>query len=99
VITEPEFKDWLDHPVTRRVKSMLEKKQIGIMKAWAAGNLTAAEGDATLQMNAKAIGQCDSIDFVLNLDFETYEAEIDDGERKQVTPAGARDFDQGSGSE
>lgn len=93
VVTEPEFKEWLEHPVTKAVRKMLGKVVADHQEAWASGDFTAATIDAAIQMNAKAIGYTQALQYVLSLSHAEYEEVITDASPAQgnVPPPSAFD--------
>jgi len=100
IITEPEFKEWLTHPVTIAVRDMLAKKREDIKELLVMGRFTHENPGATAQDTANAIGECSGLQFAATFNFEEYESEIDDGnERERIAPEGSGSADTGGGSE
>lgn len=68
-MTEHEFTGWLVDPVTKAVFALLAVRKEELKERWASGAFTDQGQFATAIANAKAIGQCEEISFVLDLDF------------------------------
>lgn len=90
-LTEEEFKEWKSHPGTRAVMEILASKRESLRQAWEGGSFTDYEAGTTALINVGNIGTCKGYAFVMDLDYEAYLGEIDDG---KSVGAGA----QGSGS-
>lgn len=93
-LTPEEFASWLQDPVTQAVRECLRKQRRDIMERWAAGRFTHENAGASAQSSAEAIGECKALLWAAELDFETYESEMTDGEYKRNTPPGGGSADQ-----
>ena len=76
--TEQEFKDWLEHPATQAIHRTLRNWQQGLKDNWASGSYTDMSQYGTAILNAKAIGTCEALDRVIEIDFEQLVGESDD---------------------
>lgn len=61
-------------------KQVLPAKLLQLQRDWASGAFMGAHRDATLQMNARAIGAADVIQSLLELDYEGMKGELEDGQ-------------------
>lgn len=75
--TEQEWKEWQQHPVTLSLQQVLRNWQHELKEQWASGAFTDQSQFATAISNAKAIGNCEAIDRVINLEYEQLEGEMD----------------------
>ena len=67
-MTEQEWTEWKQHPMTVRLFKYLEQERQKIVNGWAGGHLTSPSIDETVQMNAKGIGAVQCIDELLNIE-------------------------------
>lgn len=67
---ELAFKDWLEHPVTRAFQAFLGREQERLKNAWAGGAFTDMGQFGTAILNAKAIGQCETLEMLKTLEAE-----------------------------
>ena len=72
---EQDFIDWLDHPVTQKFMSFLARRKDDLKEQWASGTFTHVERYAAAIANAKAIGQCEELSRMLELQFDQIEPE------------------------
>lgn len=89
MITEEEFLDWKQHPVTKAVMELLAAKREQMRQDWEGGSFTDYDKGAMALVNVGNIGTCRGYAFVQDLDYEQYLTEIDDGESKRIGPAGS----------
>lgn len=75
--TERDFSDWLQHPVTKLLRTYLEAKREGLKNQWAQGEFTYQEGYATAIKNAEAIGACVVYSDLLELEYEDIAGDSD----------------------
>lgn len=68
--TEAEFKEWLEHPVTIAFRAALKQRADDYAKGWEGGSFTDASGDATIQLNSKAIGNVQALRAVLEMGYD-----------------------------
>jgi hypothetical protein len=78
MIAESEFKEWLDHPVTREMMKLIEAKTEALKTEWMNGNYTAATRDETLIRNVSNLGMAQALRQIRELEYENF-LEIDDG--------------------
>jgi len=98
MISDHEFDEWLEHPVTRAVREMLSKKREDIKELLATGHFTHETADKMAIDTAGAVGECTGLDFAATLMFEDYESEVLDGKPKRATPEGEGSVDSGMGA-
>lgn len=79
MITEQEFAEWLEHPVTRGVRELLELKRDELRRQWEGGSFTDYSQEGTALVNVGNLGTCRGYAFVSELTYEQYVSEIDDG--------------------
>jgi len=68
-VTEQEFNDWLQHPVTLAIKEYLKREIEAKKEEWASGVFTDQSQYSTAILNAKAIGVCEALTRVGELEF------------------------------
>ena len=88
-VTEKEFKEWLEHPVTIAIKKVLEAKRDLLRRQWESGHFTDYDMSSMALVNVGNIGTCRGYAFVQELDYEGYTTEIDDEERKRARTPGS----------
>lgn len=90
MITEQEFKEWLEHPVTRTVRELLGKKREELRQAWEGGSFTDYDERTTVLVNVGNLGTCKGYAFVQELDYQQYVSEMELEDGKPVGPAAPR---------
>jgi len=93
-LTEPEFLDWMQHPVTRALMQILYAKRAEMKERWESGAFTDYEKEATVLVNVGNLGTCKGYAFVTDFTYEQYLTEIDDGESQRIGPSGGSSADQ-----
>lgn len=81
-LTEVEFNDWKLHPATIAVMEILAAKREELRQQWEGGSFVDYEKDTTVLVNVGNLGTCKGYAFVMDLTYEQYVSETDDG--KQV---------------
>ena len=94
-ITEQEFLDWIQHPVTKTLLTILEAKREDLRQRWESGAFTDYEKEATVLVNVGNLGTCKGYAFVTDFTYEQYLMEIDDGESKRIGPSRGSSTSQG----
>lgn len=64
-MTPQEIQSWKQHPVTEAFIAALDERKRTLQDSWSAGQFTGKSTDETAQMNAKAIGQVQMLDDIL----------------------------------
>ena len=77
-LTEEEFNEWLQHPVTLAVKGILGKRREELRQSWEHGSFTDYDAGAMALTNVGNIGTCKGYAYVQELDYTTYVGEIDE---------------------
>lgn len=77
-LTEEEFKSWLEHPVTREVRAILERKRDELRRGWEGGSFSDYTRDGTVLVNVGNLGTCKGYAFVSELDWEVFQGEMSD---------------------
>ena len=85
MIDERDFNDWLQHPITKVVREVLQKKREELRQAWEGGSFTDYAVETTALVNVGNLGTCKGYAFVAELDFEQLTTELED-EPKQNGP-------------
>lgn len=67
---ENEFTAWLDDPVTKAVFALLEKGIEDRKEQWAVGDFEDASQFTTAIKGARAIGNCEALKSILELEYE-----------------------------
>ncbi len=78
-LTEEEFNEWKSHPMTRALMEILSAKRESLRQAWEGGSFTDYDAQAMALTNVGNIGTCRGYAFVMDLDYEAYLGELDDG--------------------
>lgn len=65
VMTPEEVGAWKHHPLTEALLETLKGDYMGIHEAWADGFFTGESADETSQKNAKALGQIQAIEAMI----------------------------------
>ena len=78
MISETEFKEWLEHPVTLAVKQALEGKREALRQAWEGGSFTDYTEEGIVLVNVGNIGTCKGYAWVQDLTWEELETELKD---------------------
>lgn len=77
-----EFDEWLASPVTVALKHILQRWKRGRMEQWAAGEFLDLTDFATVTANARAIGECATIEAILDFDHEKFSGELKELEQE-----------------
>lgn len=75
---EQEFRSWLDDPVTKAVFVLLRKGIDGRKEQWSRGDFEDASQFATAIKGSRAIGNCEALQSVLDLEYEQLIGEMTD---------------------
>ena len=88
MIDEKLFNEWLEHPVTKAVRDLLQAKREELRQQWEGGSFSDYSVETTVLVNVGNLGTCKGYAFVAELDFQTYSDEVDD-EPKSERPEAA----------
>lgn len=88
-MTEVEFNEWKLHPGTKAVMEILAAKREEMRQSWEGGAFTDYEFQAMALVNVGNIGTCKGYAFVMDLDYEAYLGELDDGKQIGTGAAGS----------
>jgi len=80
MISDRDFAEWLEHPVTVALRKVLEKKRDDLRRAWEGGSFTDYEKEGTVITNVANMGTCKGYAWVQELDWEELETELKDEE-------------------
>ena len=58
--------EWLNHPCTRGLIKNVKRDRTALMEQWASGSFTDSTSAGTAQLNAKALGQINVLDDLLD---------------------------------
>lgn len=78
VVTEEEFNEWRDHPVTKEVMKLLGAKREELRTAWENGSFMDYTQEGTGLVNTHNLGQCQAFRLVQELTYEQYLGEMQD---------------------
>ena len=78
---EAEFNEWKLHPVTQRLMRHMEIYLEFLKEQWASGKFTAQRGFEQEQLNAQAIGKCEMLTRLLNVEFTDLFEEFENAAR------------------
>lgn len=79
-VTEVEFNEWRDNPVTKEFFATLRRWREDQKEVWASGAFTDQSQFGTVILNAKAIGNCEALDRIVGFEYVQLESEKDNGE-------------------
>lgn len=65
---EVALEEWKAHPVTRKLFGFVRGQQEALKNQWASGRFTELQRYGTAMLNAKAIGQMELLERLLELD-------------------------------
>lgn len=88
---EEEFQSWISHPVTSRLRRVLQLWREEYRDRWEEGEHTHPTEIGNAIANAKAIGMCQAFKKILELDANAIEKELSDEEHvgtKSTRPGG-----------
>lgn len=87
MISEVEFKEWLEHPVTIEVRKVLAAKRADLRNEWEMSDPTAFSDTQFTLGNAANVGWCRGLAFAETINHEVYITELelgDDGKQKRA---------------
>ena len=93
MISEEEFKGWLDHPVTRAVRQLLADKRADLRNEWEMSDPTAYATDTFVLANVANLGWCRGLAYAETIDYEVFSMETEDGEPKRTEAPGGSGAD------
>ena len=74
--TEPEFQEWMEHPVTRSVMQVLHARREQLRQLWEGGAFSDYTIEGNVLTNVGTLGTCKGYAFVTDLTFEQLESEL-----------------------
>ena len=86
-----EWEEWMAHPVTRAFILHLKQRRWLALEDWGRGAFMGEVPDATLQANARALGQVEILDTLSRITFEDILAtrkEVHDTQQFRYSPDG-----------
>ena len=93
-LTEVEFLEWKQHPMTQALMDVLRAKREELKNQWEGGSFTDYTSEATVLVNVGNLGTCKGYAFVTDLTYEDYISEIEeDGKHKRVSAPGSSSTD------
>ena len=72
-----QYNDWLGHPMTVRLQQFLRLQREALKEQWANGAFTAETSERTALLTANAVGQCEVLSTLLDLQPDQLFAEPD----------------------
>lgn len=88
-LTEEEFLAWKRDPATESVMQILAAKREELRQQWEGGSFTDYDKDTTVLVNVGNLGTCKGYAFVMELTYEEYLSEVDDGKHVGTRPEGS----------
>ncbi len=79
-VSEQEFNEWKQHPMTKELMRVLEMKREELRQDWEGGSFTDWASDTMALISVGNIGTCRGYAYIQEFDYETYLMEIEDGE-------------------
>lgn len=76
-LEERAFKEWLQHPVTIKLRKAAHERREVIKDQWEHGNISDWVKDIHVLLNAAAIGECRAYSWVENLEWDQLEEQDD----------------------
>lgn len=62
------FNEWLAHPVTVRLRHLLQDQLQAMRERWSSGSFTADTVEKTALLSANAVGQCEVLSQLIDLE-------------------------------
>lgn len=84
-----EWKDWLAHPMTQRLRRFAAARRVSIKDQWEAAGFAAPSQFEMICANIEAQAMCKALSLLEELDYSSIVQEIDDEERKWFDTSGA----------
>ena len=88
-ITEGEFNEWLQHPVTREFRRVLGLKRADLRNEWEMSDPSSFQKDEFILANVANIGWCRGLAYAEIFDYENYLTEIVEPEDEEPIGPGA----------
>jgi hypothetical protein len=63
-----QFNEWLAHPLTVRLRHLLQDQLAELQEQWSSGAFTDGSMEKMALLNANAVGQCEVIRLLLDLE-------------------------------
>lgn len=82
MISEEEFNEWRQHPMTKELMRVLGMKREEMRQNWEGGVFTDYEPTAMALISVGNIGTCKGYAYVQDFDYTQYMTEIEDMERE-----------------
>ena len=91
-LSEEQFGEWKNHPLTLEVMAALRKKRQDLMELIASGRFTHERADTTAIDTAAAIGECQCLKSILEMSHDDYLSELEqnDGPIESKRPSAPR---------
>lgn len=88
MISEQEYNDWLQHPVTQEFRKVLGAKRADLRNEWEMSNPAEFAENSFVLGSVANVGMCRGLAFAESLDYEGYMSEVDpDGEARRKPDA------------
>lgn len=78
-MTEEMFADWWEHPVSKILRETVLVRRQTLHELWEQGEYFDMFDHASALKNARGIGMCEVLVWLINLDFEILKGEAEDG--------------------
>lgn len=83
VPTEQEWAEWWGSTCSRAFRELLAQRREEFKELWANGNFTVTDNFTTVISNTRAQAQAEVIAAILELDYNAFLGEIDDGKHAE----------------
>lgn len=70
LLTELEFKEWQQHPVTVQFRRALQMKADDYVTGWETGAYTGSTADETVQLNSLHLGHVKALRAILTMEYD-----------------------------
>lgn len=89
-MTEEMFADWWEHPVSQVLRNAALARRQTLHELWEQGDFFDMFDHASALKNARGVGMCETLVWLINLDFEILKGEAEDGDERWLqTPRSA----------
>src|SRR5260221_13603105 len=88
VPTEQEWAEWQGSICSKAFRELLAQRREELKEAWANGAMTVTDDFTTVIANTRSQAQAEELAAILELDYNTFLGEIDDGKHASTEPVG-----------
>src|SRR5882724_13492102 len=88
-VTKEECLQWLEHPITQRLRAWAREGREDFKERWARAEFTAPSNEECMLLQSKALGACEVLDRLINIHFEEF-YEPDEPSDESRLPTGTK---------